>query len=162
MNILSNNKCISNNNNKFKQCNNLPIGKIIPSCSNIYGNDNYPASVPQQSNFHFMDGIYGVKTINSFITSGKYYKITLPISVINPSVTNTYLVGDEVPYHDLLNGGIIKMMKLGNDGTLSYLKTTKIIINGNILYRKIIQKVYPNPPAELIIKYIDNCKNNCN
>ena len=54
------------------------------------------------------------------------------------------------------------MMKLENDGTLSYLKTTKITINGNVVFRKLIQKIIPNPPPELIIKSTDNCKNPCN
>ena len=156
---LSNQQCYSNNKNMYKQCNVLKDGRVIPSCSNTYGIDSIPASVPQQSNFHFLDGIYGVKTMNSFTTAGRYYKITLPTSVINPSVTNTYLVGSEVPYID---GTSVKMMKLEKDGTLSYLKTTKITIDGNVVFRKLIQKIIPNPPPELIIKSTDNCKNPCN
>ena len=54
------------------------------------------------------------------------------------------------------------MMTLENDGTLSYLKTTKITINGNSILRKIIHKVIPNPPGELIIKNTESCKNSCN
>ena len=159
---LSNHQCYSNNKNIYKQCDVLKDGRVIPSCSNTYGIDSIPASVPQQSNFHFLDGIYGVKTMNSFTTAGRYYKITIPITVINPSVTNTYLVGNEVPYIDILNGNVIKMMTLENDGTLSYLKTTKITINGNSVLRKIIHKVIPNPPGELIIKNTESCKNSCN
>ena len=159
---LSNQQCKTNNQNMYKQCNVLTGGHVIPSCSNTYGIDSLPASVPQQSNFHFIDGIYGSNSMNSFTTLGRYYKITLPTSVINPSVTNTYLIGNEVPYHDILNGGIVKMMTLESDGTLSYLKNTKLTINGNIVYRKIIRKVIPNPPAQLIIKHSNNCRNNCN
>ena len=53
---LSNQQCNTNNLNIYKQCNVLTEGRVIPSCSNTYGIDSLPPSVPQQSNFHFMDG----------------------------------------------------------------------------------------------------------
>ena len=53
---LSNGKCYSTKTSIYRQCDNLN-NKIIPSCSNTFGIDGWPASTPQQSNISFTNGI---------------------------------------------------------------------------------------------------------
>ena len=62
---LSNGQCYKANRNMYKQCNNLN-GRVIPSCSNVYGVDGWPASTPNQSNVSYMNGISGFKPPNGF------------------------------------------------------------------------------------------------
>lgn len=63
---LSNGRCYNPNASKYKQCNSLKDGRIIPSCSNTYGIDGWPASTPQQSNFRFTNGISQLRPPNGF------------------------------------------------------------------------------------------------
>ena len=63
---LNNGQCWKQNRNRHKPCEVLTDGRVIPSCSNIYGIDGWPASVPQQSNFRFTNGISGHKPPNGF------------------------------------------------------------------------------------------------
>lgn len=62
---LSNRKCYKQNRNMYQQCSNLN-NKVIPSCSNTYGIDGWPASTPQQSNKPFTNGIGGFSPPNGF------------------------------------------------------------------------------------------------
>ena len=63
---LSNKKCYKQNQSPYKQCDVLKDGRVISSCSNTYGIDGWPASVPQQSNFRFTNGISGHKPPNGY------------------------------------------------------------------------------------------------
>ena len=58
-------KCVRNSYNQYQQCSNL-INKVIPSCSNVYGIDGWPASTPQQSNASYTNGISGSCPPNGF------------------------------------------------------------------------------------------------
>lgn len=62
MRRTSNGKCIRNSYNRYEQCKN----QIIPSCSNIYGIDGWPASTPCQSNAPYLNGISGFNPPNGF------------------------------------------------------------------------------------------------
>ena len=61
-NQLNNRKCFKQNRNQYQQCNN----HVIPSCSNVYGIDGWPASTPQQSNAIYTNGIGGFSPPNGF------------------------------------------------------------------------------------------------
>ena len=63
---LYNGRCYNPNASKYKQCNVLNDGRVIPSCSNVYGIDGWPASTPQQSNFRFTNGISQMRPPNGF------------------------------------------------------------------------------------------------
>jgi len=65
MSRLQNGGCYQANRNMYQQCNNLN-GRVIPSCSNIYGIDGWPASTPNQSNVAYTNGISGCKPPNGF------------------------------------------------------------------------------------------------
>ena len=58
-------RCVKNRYNQYQQCSNL-INKVIPSCSNVYGIDGWPASTPQQSNASYTNGISGYSPPNGF------------------------------------------------------------------------------------------------
>jgi len=64
-NQLYNKRCFKNNPNKYKPCSVLN-NRAIPSCSNTYGMDGWPASTPQQSNVPFTNGIGGFSPPNGF------------------------------------------------------------------------------------------------
>jgi hypothetical protein len=64
-NQLNNRKCFKQNRNQYQQCSGLN-NKVIPSCSNIYGIDGWPASTPQQSNAIYTNGIGGFAPPNGF------------------------------------------------------------------------------------------------
>ena len=63
---LNNGQCWKQNRNRHKPCDVLKDGRVISSCSNVYGIDGWPASVPQQSNFRFTNGISAHKPPNGF------------------------------------------------------------------------------------------------
>ena len=79
---LNNGRCYNKNASQYKQCNALNDGRIIPSCSNVYGIDGWPASTPQQSNFRFTNGISQIRPPNGFkvyiqtyyLYNNRYYK----------------------------------------------------------------------------------------
>jgi hypothetical protein len=61
-NRFNDRKCLKQNTNQYEQCKN----HLIPSCSNVYGIDGWPASTPQQSNVTYTNGISGSSPPNGF------------------------------------------------------------------------------------------------
>jgi hypothetical protein len=64
-NQTNNRRCVKGRYNQYQQCSNL-VNKVIPSCSNVYGMDGWPASTPQQSNVGYTNGISGFSPPNGF------------------------------------------------------------------------------------------------
>lgn len=97
---LQNGQCYKANKNMYKQCNNLN-GKVIPSCSNVYGIDGWPASTPNQSNVPYTNGISGFKPPNGF----KQYRQPMYLYNGNLYKPHTKFIYDEVAKTPELKSG---------------------------------------------------------
>ena len=83
-NQTNNRRCVKGRYNQYQQCSNL-VNKVIPSCSNVYGMDGWPASTPQQSNVGYTNGISGFSPPNGF----KQYLQPMYLYKYNTGYVNT-------------------------------------------------------------------------